>query len=74
MASTSSSIGTCTLTMPDEVPNGGSAFSSEIAMLRLYMAIEGVATGSKVLVSMVPTGFLAWCSPSLTLLHPFIER
>ena len=58
MASTCSSIGTCTLTMPEEVPNGASDSSSEMAMLRLYIAIAGDATGAKVLVSMVPTGFL----------------
>lgn len=75
MASTCSSIGTCTLTMPEEVPNRASDLSSEMAMLRLYIAIAGDATAAKVLVSMVPTGLFlvlaCWCCPSL---QPFIER
>lgn len=72
MASTCSSMGTCNLTMPDEVQNGGSDFSCEMAMLRLYIAIAGEATGAKVRVSMVPIEFLALCCcPSM---QPFIER
>ncbi|PNX89164.1 hypothetical protein L195_g045281, partial [Trifolium pratense] len=72
MASTCSSIGTSTLTIPDEVQNGESSFSSEMAILRLYIAIAVDATGDNVRVSIVPTGSIGFLLFSSSL-QPFIE-